>query len=425
MMVVLKRSMVSMGVAAILVSPAYATNGMNLEGYGAKSAAMGGTSMAYDVGNSGMMGNPATLGLRKEGNNFGLGVTLMQPDVNASIPAYGLSSDSGGDSYLMPSVSFIRKDGAFTYGVGVFAQGGMGTEYSGSSFLSGGTGLEQRSEVGFGRLMFPLAYNVSDEFIVAGQLDYVWGTMDLKMLQIDPTTGNGGYVNVSDDNDFDGAMTGSGFAFKLGAVYKVNKDFSLGASWYSETDIDDLEGSGSITPFMGGMTPGAMPANFTVVDFQWPQTFGVGMAWNVTPELMVAADIKQLMWSQVMKDFTMTTDIPGMGAQTQTMPQNWDDQTVFAIGAQYKIDPAVALRIGYNYGKNPVPDDTLNPLFPAITESHFTFGAGWQIDKANSLAIAFTYAPEVTQTAVAPNPAAPIEMSHSQTLWRLNYAYNF
>ena len=423
MMVVMKRSMISMGVAAILASPAYATNGMNLEGYGAKSAAMGGASMAYDIGNSGMMGNPATLGLRKDGNNFGIGVTLMQPDVNASIPAYGMNAESGGDSYLMPSISFIRKDGAFTYGVGVFAQGGMGTEYSGNSFLSGGTGLEQRSEVGFGRLMFPLAYQVTDELIVAGQLDYVWGSMDLKMLQMD-SMGNGGYINASDDNDFTGEMSGNGFAFNLGAVSKVNKDFTMGATYHSETNIGDLDGSGTLMPFMGGMTPGAMPANFSVVDFQWPETFGIGMAWNVTPEFMLVADIKQLMWSQVMKDFTMTTTIPAFGmSQTQSMPQNWDDQTVFSIGAQYKIDPAVALRMGYNYGANPVPDNTLNPLFPANTESHFTFGAGWQIDKSNSLAIAFTYAPEVTQTMA--NPMMPIEMSHSQTLWRLNYAYNF
>jgi len=425
MMVVMKRSMISMGVAAILASPAYATNGMSLEGYGAKSAAMGGTAMAYDIGNSGMMGNPATLGLRKQGNNFGIGVTVLQPDVNASIPAYGLSSDSEGTSYLMPSISFIRKDGDFTYGVGVFAQGGMGTEYSGNSFLSGGTGLPQMSQVGFGRLMFPLAYQATKELSLAAQIDYIWAGMDLQMLQVDPSTGNGGYVSVKDDSDFTGQMTGDGFAFKLGAVYQFNDEFSVGATYHSETNLDDLTGDGTITPFMGGQTPGAFPANYTVVDFQWPASWGIGMAWNATPELLIAADIKQLMWSQTLADFTLGTEVPAFGLnQTQSLPQNWDDQTVFSIGAQYKIDPAVALRIGYNYGANPVPDSTLNPLFPAITESHFTFGAGWQIDKANSLAIAFTYAPAVTQTMTNPM-APPIEMSHSQTLWRLNYAYSF
>ena len=53
-------------VAALLVlagaTPAFATNGMNLEGYGSKSMAMGGAGMAYDTGNSAVMNNPATLG---------------------------------------------------------------------------------------------------------------------------------------------------------------------------------------------------------------------------------------------------------------------------------------------------------------------------------------------------------------------------
>jgi long-chain fatty acid transport protein len=424
MMVVMKRSLISVGVVCALASPAYATNGMSLEGYGAKSASMGGASMAYDIGNSGMMGNPATLGLRKEGNNFGIGVTVLQPDVNASIPAYGLSSDSQGTSYVMPSISFIRKDGDFTYGVGVFAQGGMGTDYSGTSFLSGGTGLPQMSQVGFGRVMFPLAYQVNKELTVAAQVDYVWSSMDLQMLQMDPQ-GNGGYVNVKDNSDYTGQMTGSGFAFNLGAVYKFNEEFSMGAVYRSQSNIGDLKGSGTLTPFMGGMSPGAVPANYSVVDFQWPETFGLGMAWNISPEFMVVADIKQLMWSKTMANFTLNTEVPAFGmAQSASMPQNWSDQTVFSLGGQYKITPDIALRMGYNYGANPVPSDTLNPLFPAIVEQHFTFGAGWQIDKANSLAIAFTYAPAVTQTMTNPT-APPIEMSHSQTLWRLNYAYSF
>jgi long-chain fatty acid transport protein len=417
--------MISMGVAAILASPAYATNGMSLEGYGAKSAAMGGTSMAYDIGNSGMMGNPATLGLRKEGNNFGIGVTVLQPDINASIPAFGLSSDSEATSFLMPSLSFIRKDGDFTYGVGVFAQGGMGTEYPGTSFLAMNSGLPQMSQVGFGRVMFPLAYQATKELSIAAQIDYVWASMDLqRLVPPNPMAPMGGYVSVKDDSDFTGQMTGSGFALKLGAVYQFNNEFSVGATYHSETSLDDLTGSGTFTAFTP-MGPASLPANYTVNDFQWPATFGIGMAWNVTPELLVAADIKQLMWSQTLSDFSLTTEIPGFGGGTGVERQDWSDQTVFAIGAQYKIDPAVALRIGYNYGANPVPDDTINYLFPAITEQHFSFGVGWQIDKANSLSAAFTYAPEVTQTAVAPNQLAPLEISHSQTLWRLNYAYSF
>ena len=58
-------------IASVMVSTtAYATNGMDLEGYGPIATGMGGASMAYDNGTAAMMNNPATLGLMPEGNRL-------------------------------------------------------------------------------------------------------------------------------------------------------------------------------------------------------------------------------------------------------------------------------------------------------------------------------------------------------------------
>ena len=46
-----------------------------------------------------------------------------------------MGAKSGGDAYWMPSFSLIRKTGKLTYGVGMLAQGGMGTEYGDSLSL--------------------------------------------------------------------------------------------------------------------------------------------------------------------------------------------------------------------------------------------------------------------------------------------------
>lgn len=64
----------------LMALPAAATNGMNMEAYGAKAGGMGGASFAYDSGNSALMNNPATLGLGPEGTDFGLGLTLLKPE---------------------------------------------------------------------------------------------------------------------------------------------------------------------------------------------------------------------------------------------------------------------------------------------------------------------------------------------------------
>ena len=415
-----------------LALPAAATNGMNLEAYGAKAGGMGGASFAYENGNSALMNNPATLGLRQEGQNLGLGLTVLMPDVKTSMnhPLAGpMTAVSGGDQYLMPSISYIRKSGQYTYGVGMLAQGGMGTEYGTGSFLSAPpdaaalAGFPLRSEVGFGRLMFPLAYNVNNSLTVAGQVDYVWANMDVQMYAQDPTTGaTMGHISFSDNNDFTGKASGNGWAFKLGAHYKFSDTFAVGATYHSKTDISDLEGDGTFT-MLDGTT--AIPTRFKVVDFQWPETYGIGIAWQASPTWMLAADIKHLGWKDSMKDFRLAMDM-GMGWNESSMPQNWKDQTVLMLGAQYMVKPGLALRFGINYASNPVPDETLNPLFPATVKTHYTFGVGWNIGGGHSMAGSIAIAPKVTATN--PNmfgPGMAGTVTHSQTTLRVNYNYAF
>jgi long-chain fatty acid transport protein len=329
-----------------------------------------------------------------------------------------MNAKSGGDAYYMPSLSLVRKSGKFTYGAGMLAQGGMGTEYGSNSFLSGGTGLPMRSEVGFGRLMFPLVYNVNDSFTVAGQIDYVWASMDVQMLMPDGS----GHASFSDKNDFTGEASGNGWAVKLGAHYKVSNALAFGATYHSKTDIGDLQGSGTFTMLPGGMQ---IPTQFKVVDFQWPETYGVGVAWQATPAFMLAADIKHLAWSNSMKDFRLGMNMGG-GWMVGAMPQNWKDQTVLMIGGQYMLAPGLALRAGYNHASNPVPDSTLNPLFPATIESHYTLGLGWNIGGGHSVAGSLAIAPKVTRTN--PNmfgPGMAGTVSHSQKTLRINYNYSF
>jgi long-chain fatty acid transport protein len=71
------------------------------------------------------------------------------------------TADSGGTAYVHAGLRYVRRSGALTYGVGVFAQGGMGTEYGADTFLAMGSGEPVRSELGVGRLLFPLAWQVT------------------------------------------------------------------------------------------------------------------------------------------------------------------------------------------------------------------------------------------------------------------------
>ena len=64
-----------------LPATVYATDGMNLEGYGPIATGMGGASMAYDNGTAALMNNPATLALMPEGQQARRGSGYIGPNI--------------------------------------------------------------------------------------------------------------------------------------------------------------------------------------------------------------------------------------------------------------------------------------------------------------------------------------------------------
>lgn len=429
----------SLFAAGVMSSPlAHATNGMNLEGYGPVAAAMGGASMAYDNGTAAVMNNPATLGLMADGSRIDVALGILAPSITANCvagPCTGMEAKSLSDAFFMPAVGYANKSGQLTYGVGVFSQGGMGTEYEGNTFMSAGSGKKTRSEVGVGRFIIPLAYNVDDQITVAGSLDFVWASMDLQMAmdmitQMGPMmqpggsaagvitmdantsaglptmmagfTGTGqGYFNFSDSGKFSGAAKGNGYAGKIGVTYKVSQELTVGGTYHSKTAMGDLNASGVSMSLIDGGPSGSgtevvIPGSISVKNFQWPETYGVGVAYQLNEQTMLVADYKRIGWAAVMKDFRMVFTPDAGGFIDATMYQKWEDQNVFEIGGAYKTSDALTLRAGLNLANNPVPDEYMNPLFPAIATNHLTLGVGYTVSEASSIDFSYVYVPKVT-----------------------------
>lgn len=424
---------------AAAAAPAWATNGMNMEGYGPVSTGMGGASQAIDHGTAAMAQNPATLGLMAAGSSrMDLAFGRLGPKVNSSIPGFA-SADSSGTAYYMPALGFARRQGALTWGVGLFAQGGMGTDYAGDSFLAMGSGQPVRSELGVGRLLLPVAWQATPDLTIGASLDFVWAGLDLRMAAsgaqlgglVTGVSGNLGMampalagapwarIDFSNSSDFTGAAKSTGWAGKLGLVYRLAPGLTLGASYQTETSLGDMKtsASGASLSAFGGF---ADSGRITVVDFQWPAMTALGIAWQSGPALLVA-DVKRVDWSGVMKDFRMRYDSAGMGGSVSfALPQNWKDQTVISLGGAFAISPALTLRAGYNRADNPIPEAFVNPLFPATEKTHYTLGLGWRTSPAGELNASLTVAPKSTVTN-----GQGVVVSHKQTNLQMMYSHRF
>lgn len=425
--------------ALMAAGSVHATNGMLMEGYGPISTSMGGASQALDHGNAAMAQNPATLGLMADGSSrLDVAFGLLGPDVKSSM--MGMDAKSGGTSYVMPAIGYVKRNGAYTYGIGMFAQGGMGTEYEATSFLAMGSGAPVRSELGIGNLIVPLAYQITPNVTVGASLKYLWSSLDMLMAasgaqlggMVTGASGNlagalaplagapWARINFSDDNKFTGAASATGFGASLGTIFKLNQDLTLGASYQLKSHLSDMKtasSAASMTAF-GGFTDNGQ---ITVFDFQMPAVIAIGASWQAKPSLLLAVDLKSIGWSDSMKDFKLRYDSAQMGGSVSfALPQNWKDQTVLSLGGAWKASQQLTLRAGLNLADNPIPDATVNPLFPATVKSHVTLGLGYQIAPAGEFNLSLTLAPSTTVTSGA-GPA----ISHGQTNMQLMYSHRF
>jgi len=245
-------------------------------------------------------------------------------------------------------------------------------------------------------------------------------------------TANSGYFNFSDDSAFTGAAKGNGFAGKLGATYKISNTLTMGASYHSKTALSDMTANSAQLVMIdndGTMGGGAgtqytLNGKMTVKNFQFPETYGFGAAYQASNDLMLVADWKHIGWKDAMKDFKMHFSSAEMGGLEMdlTLPQNWKDQDVIELGAAFQTTKELTLRVGANIASNPVPDSTVNPLFPATIKSSYTLGAGYAFNKVSSLNVSLDYAPVSSVTAPAASGGYTID--HSQTNWQLMYSHS-
>jgi long-chain fatty acid transport protein len=299
-----------------------------------------------------------------------------------------------------------------------------------------------------GNVIFPVAYQVNSNFTVGATLKFMWSSLDMLMaaspaqLGAMVTGGTGvlggaiaggalnsatwARINFTDDNDFTGAAKATGFGAALGGTFKVSNEVMLGASYQFKSALDDMKtasSAASMTANPGGAATASFVDNgqITVIDFQMPSVFAVGASWQASPALLLAADVKYIGWADAMKSFKMRYDSSGMGGSVSfALPQNWKDQTVLNMGMAWKANDALTLRAGLNLADNPIPNDYVNPLFPATVKSHATLGFGYKVSPAGDFNMSLTMAPKVTVTT-----PQGIDISHAQTNWQFMYSHRF
>ncbi|MEE4265430.1 MAG: outer membrane protein transport protein [Desulfobacteraceae bacterium] len=386
MMKLLSKISVFLCLAVLVAAPALATNGDNLIGVGPISRAMGGVGIAAPQDAiSAVFSNPAAMcfGPFCPTSQVDFAGTLFMPDVKAKVTGAGVGgtnkASSDDETYAIPAFGVTVPIGEglnppnWRFGLAAYGVTGLGVDYRESDL--------DRANPGFG-----------GNPLIAGDFTALQSMRFAPSIAYQPNAklsfGLAGVVEYSNLDLAEGSDWDYGFGLQGGTIFKATNNLSLGLNIITPRKLEfkkvaDFNFDGSLDD----------------LDLEAPLEIGTGAAYTIGNTFLIEADIKWINWSDAdgYKDF------------------DWNDQWVFAIGAQYEPIAKLFIRAGYNYGKTPVDDndgfngqanksvqgktlptyyyETFRLIgFPALAEHHVTLGLGYEFTPSFSMNLGYMHA---------------------------------
>jgi long-chain fatty acid transport protein len=220
-----------------------------------------------------------------------------------------------------------------------------------------------------------IAYRVTDNFSIGADLNVYYGNLNLQrnVLLAAPPAPEGAF-----------RLRGYGTAVgaTVGMMYKIDDRNQIGAYYRSPFTIDfggHSQVTSSIIPEIG---PSA-----TNESLDFPESIGVGYAVKPIKALTVEGDVIWTDWHSL-NQLKINSSNPAFNGTT--IRADWDSGFTYRLGAEYRLDQNWAVRAGYAYSNNAVPEATFGPIVPDNSYNLVAVGVGYSANNWN-LDLALNY----------------------------------
>jgi len=364
-------------VAALFVgSSAAHGSGYGIFAQGASAQGQANAVVAHPDGPSAVFFNPALMS-KLPGTQVEIGTTFIFPNRDYTAPDGTTASTR--DTVFTPSTFYLTHafNDKISAGLGVFNPFGLGTDWGddwGGPIVPGTGGLGRfiatNSELTTWNINPVVAYRICPRLSVAAGMDIVVLDATLKSRGQPPP--------VEYNQKFTGS--GNGLGYNIGVYVQATDDFTVGASYRSQVDID------ATGEFTADILPQSVGAKATI---KLPQQVTAGVAYRPVDRLTLEAGMRWEDWS-VFKELQIQFDPNSSGLTSSTYPRDWHSTFAVNVGGKYRVNDTYSLMAGYLYGWNPVPDSTFEPAIPDSNTHLFSVGGEARLDKL-TVALAYTY----------------------------------
>lgn len=380
------------------VASAQAGGGYFLLGYGPMAHQSGGTAAA--VGFDGFAGatNPAKQAFTDE--RLDLGVLLFSPyrrveRSGAQDSRYDLISTSRNSFFALPEAGYVQRiDDTLSWGVSLYGNGGLNTEYPddngepGSNFNPARCGdAPANFFLGCGKAGFDLA-----QVIIAPTLSWKFhpehsvGVTPLLAFQRFKAYGFQAFEGVSSAPD---ALTNRGYDEAYGAGVRVGwfgrilPSLDLGAAYSTRIYMEKFD------KYRGLLADGG--------DFDIPANFSVGFAHRPLAKWTLAGDVQRVLYGEIkaLSNGVLASlqdpENSGLGSRNGS-GFNWRHQTNYRVALIHELTPTLTLRAGYAYGRLAQADSSIDSvsfnLLAPNPRGNVTAGFTWAVNKKNDFQLA-------------------------------------
>jgi long-chain fatty acid transport protein len=319
---------------------------------------------------------PAALPRLEEGLHLALGASLL--DIGATWNAPVGPAQSSTKSPLAPPAAayaaYVARIGETPVGFGA----GFTTPFGGNVFWD--PGWQGRFKVTtVDRRVYGMYLNGGAQVIprlrLAGGLVYYRATEFLRQ----------GIDFLGTEGKLEASASGWAPAFQVSAEVTATDALRFGVD-YKHKAIVTLKGDGAFQGIPVELRP-SLPDQKVTHDLPLPNVLEVGGAWQATRDLLVTGTYTFERYVVYREDRFV-----GSAGTTVVVPRDYGNGFTLRAGAEYRLMPAVELRVGAERDVSGMQESLFDPSLPDASSWAASGGASWRFWRDMTVDAAFFYA---------------------------------